>query len=138
MALNLIDIYNNLLAGRALEVQFNSLKEAETFRVKLHQHKKFTDDLWLMQDLIRKEDIKAFSFITNIPKKTASEQEQAEFWAEGTINVKMVFREKFTSKTFVVKFLDEDEATDMRKSEDVREQSSAVEHVIYERVEYNE
>lgn len=142
---NLLEIYNNLLAGRALEVQFESLKQAETFRVKLHQRKKLDDDLLLMQDMIKKADIKAFSFIPNIPKKTATEQEQAEFWAEGAVNVKMVFREKFTSKTFVVRFLDEDEATDMRKTEDVREHlqdmeqsSPGAENTEYERVEYNE
>lgn len=136
--MNVMEIHGLLLAGRAIEVQFYSLKEAEVFRVKLHQYKKANDDQWLMMDLIKKEDIKAFSFILNTPKKNTSEQEQAEFWEDGKVTAKMVFREKLINKHFVIRILDDEESNELRAQENVREQTSSADVKTYERVEYNE
>lgn len=145
--MNVVEIHGLLLAGKFLEIEFDSAREAETFRVRLHHYKKNFDDGWILAEFIRKEDVKVFSFITDIPAKNASNREQNEFFATGKVTVKLSFREKALRKQFVVRILDDEEATNLHKLEDLREITKTVDASTqstqgtrdeYERVEYNE
>lgn len=140
MSMNVLEIYNNLYAGKFLEVEFASKEEAMNFRNKLGVYKFRQDKYMISIGMLMPADCTEFSFITNIPKKNASEQVQMEFYQNGRILVKMAMREKPIRKLYTVRILGEEEATDNHTEEDIRKQNeqSVQKNIEYERVEYNE
>ena len=51
MQLNLLEIYNKLLAGEDIIIEFTSAEEAESFRITMHQFKAKQEKVMLSLDM---------------------------------------------------------------------------------------
>lgn len=56
-------IYNTLFLGKTLKIKFETAKEAENFRIRLHSYKTSQELPMLAADMIADEDRTSLSFI---------------------------------------------------------------------------
>lgn len=86
------DIYNELLAGKKLGISFASVKEAEGFRIRMHQFKTREEASQIAVGLIAQEDVSKFVFKMIPPYGEP---------VDNPVKVEMSFTPK-SSKTFKV------------------------------------
>lgn len=96
-------IYNELLAGAELLMEFNSAKEATTFRSALSKFKQRTENAALAVGLFSSADLQMLSF-----KKAES----------GEHNFILSFREKPKNQQFSFKILNDPDTEEVERSND--------------------
>lgn len=98
MESSLNDIYDLLLAGQTLELDFSDAEETERFRIQLHQFKSRRDKHLLSIGAVGEGEIDSLSFL--VKKYLDSERRTA----------KIRFKPKSSNKKFSIRIVEEDES----------------------------
>lgn len=72
ISVKLLDIYNVLFAGKRISISFASSEDAESFRLRLHQYKKRTEDTFISLGMIDEKEVKRFSFRYDVEQQIAT------------------------------------------------------------------
>lgn len=96
--MNIHEIYNLLMAGKTLSLEFDGRREAEEFRIKVAKYKRAQDTQIIKLGMIEPHEKQVFSF-------TLQDQMPPLAPALATL----VFKDKSITRQYTVKIIDEDE-----------------------------
>lgn len=99
--MNIHEIYNLLMAGKTLSLEFDSDEEAEVFRVKVSKYKTRQDAILIGIGMMEKNERQMFSFCL-----------QRQMSPMPPLLATMVFKDKNIIRQYEVKILTEDTIED--------------------------
>lgn len=107
--MNISEIYNLLLAGKKLKLEFPSTEEAEKFRIKVHQLKLRQESQFLKLEMMESKDRQVFSFSVERKQKDLLDPEPELNGIESTIVVAtLYFQDRPQNRSYKVVMVEDE------------------------------